>query len=69
MDDERRELTRRLFTALTVQAERVAEIGVEGQTPTLEAGIVLTLANDAITITQLMSVISDAIYVLVTDPA
>ena len=69
MDDERRELIRRLFAALTVQAEACAEVAVQGQAPTIAMEIASKLAKDAITIAQLMSVISEAIHALAADTA
>ena len=68
MDDERRDLIRRLFAALTVQAEKCAGMAVEGQAPTIDAEIARQLANDLIDITQLSCVISEAIHAL-TDRA
>jgi hypothetical protein len=67
MDDERRDLVRRLFAALTVQAEKCCELAVLGQSPTLDVADARQLANDAIDIAQLMSVISNAAHALVED--
>lgn len=67
MDDERRELVRELFVAMTLLGERITTAAVEGQGASVGEREVRRLAGDVREAAQLCVTISDAAVALLAE--
>lgn len=69
MDEDRHNLIRRMFTALTVLAERAGDDAVGGQSHLIDAEKAQTLAGRIRDAAHIGGVLAEAIYALASAPS